>query len=138
MRPLPAISPAVLALAALSGGVAACAQAEGADPALAGRTQYLGVETRLLDRDLVQFRVALSGGAGRDGVDAYARCAAAQYAAIRDMGFAQHVRTRVAQDGGIWRGDAVYTLSAVVPPGERQLDAEVVLADCAARDIPTV
>lgn len=100
--------------------------------------EYRGIETVLLDDDLVNLRVAIAGGRGREDVDAYARCAAAQYALIRGYGFARHVRTNVAKSGGLWRGDAVYTISATLPRGIRTLDAEVVVRDCGSQGIPTV
>ena len=99
---------------------------------------YLGIETILLDGDLVNFRVAMAGARGTEDVDAYARCAAAQYSLIRGFGFARHVRTNVAQSGGTWRGDAVYTVSAALPRGLRTIDAEVTVRDCGAQGIPTV
>ncbi|WP_439137229.1 hypothetical protein [Roseicyclus sp.] len=100
--------------------------------------RYEGVETRLLDDDLVNFQVQLRGAATRDEVDAYARCAAAQYALIRGFGFARHVRTNVREQGGVWIGDAVYTISPALPRGLQTLDAEVVAAACAEQGIPTV
>jgi hypothetical protein len=68
----------------------------------------------------------------------YAACAAAQYALIRGYGFARHVRTAVTQEGSIWRGDAVYTISPALPRGVATIDAEVTVRDCGARGIPTV
>jgi hypothetical protein len=99
---------------------------------------YEGVETRLLEGDLVRFQVAMRGARGNEDVAAYTECAAAQYALIRDFGFARHLRTNVTQQGGLWRGDAVYTVSAQLPPGLRPIDAEVVVAQCAENGIPTV
>ncbi len=99
---------------------------------------YGGIETLLLDGDLVNFRVAMQGARDDADVDAYARCAAAQYALIRGFGFARHVRTNVAQDGRVWRGDAVYTISAALPRGSKTIDAEVTVRDCGAQGIPTV
>jgi hypothetical protein len=107
---------------------------QGAPP----RADYRGVETALLDEDLVNFRVAMTGARGRADVDAYARCAAAQYALIRGFGFARHVRTRIGQSGAVWYGDAVYVISPALPQGLRTLDAEVVVRDCGAQGIPTV
>jgi hypothetical protein len=100
--------------------------------------EYLGIETILLDGDLVDFRVAMKGARGPDDVTAYARCAAAQYALIRGYGFARHVRTNVDDKGGTWRADAVYTVSASLPKGLRTIDAEVTVRDCGAQGIPTV
>jgi hypothetical protein len=99
---------------------------------------YGGIETILLDGDLVSFRVEMTGAQGTADVEDYGRCAAAQYALIRGAGFARHVRTRVDETGGIWRGDAVYTISAALPLGLRTIDAEVAVRDCAARGIPTI
>ena len=102
------------------------------------RPDYLGIETILMDNDLVDFRVAMKGAKAKDDVAAYARCAAAQYALIRGYGFARHLRTNIAESGGVWRGDAVYTISAALPLGLRNIDAEVTVRDCAAQGIPTV
>ncbi|SLN42622.1 hypothetical protein ROJ8625_02086 [Roseivivax jejudonensis] len=99
---------------------------------------YEGVETRLLDGDLVQFNVAMRGA--RDGSDiaAYAECAAAQYALIRGYGFARHLRTNVDEEGGLWRADAVYTISPALPRGLKTIEAESAVAGCAENGIPTV
>ena len=97
-----------------------------------------GIETLLLDGDLVNFRVEMTGARGNQDVADYAACAAAQYALIRGFGFARHVRTNVDNQGGTWRGDAVYTVSAALPEGLRTIDAEVTVRDCGARGIPTV
>jgi hypothetical protein len=124
------------------GLAAGCAAPDAApDTGLDGtapRIDYKGVETRLLDDDLVNFRVRLSAATGRDDVDAYARCAAAQYALIRGFGFARHVRTNMQEQGGVWVADAVYTISPALPRGLQTLDAEVVAAACAEQGIPTV
>jgi hypothetical protein len=128
---------AVLGLALL---LAACAPAgEGGSGRAADRERvYLGIETRLLDGDLVDFLVAMKGAGDRAEVARYAECAAAQYALIRGYGFARHVRTNVSEEGGIWRADAVYTISSALPDGLRTLDAEVVVQNCTEQGIPTV
>jgi len=115
--------------------LAACAPQDGTalfEPA------YLGVETQLLDGDLVNFHVAMNGARDAQDVDRYAACAAAQYALIRGYGFARHVRTNVVKEGGVWHGDAVYTISPDLPRGMMTIDAEVVAADCAENGIPMV
>lgn len=99
---------------------------------------YGPVETRLLDGELVGFRVSMEGAREARDVEKYAECAAAQYALIRGYGFARHVRTLVEVSSGNWRADAVYTISAALPPGERTIDAEVTVADCGLSGIPTV
>ncbi len=117
--------------------VAGCAEPEVATQA-AFAPAYQGVQTDLLDGDLVRFRVAMTGARGDDDVTKYAECAAAQYTLIRGYGFARHVRTTVTKEAGIWRADAVYTISPALPRGSRTIDAEVTVADCGASHIPTV
>lgn len=99
---------------------------------------YNGIETRLLDGDLVNFVVEMQGARNSEDVEDYLRCAAAQYTLIRGYSFARHVRTTMDEEGGIWTADAVYTISAALPRGVRTLDAEVVVADCRELGIPTV
>jgi hypothetical protein len=126
-----------VAFAALS----ACAEGagQGEEPAKADfKPTYLGVQTILMQGDLVDFRVQMKGARNRDDVSDYARCAAAQYALIRGYGFARHLRTNIAESGGTWRADAVYTISASLPLGLRNIDAEVTVRDCASQGIPTV
>lgn len=118
--------------------LAACDTQTGSEEVTRFAPDYQGVETRLLDGDLVQFTVAMTGARDGTDVDAYAECAAAQYALIRGYGFARHLRTNVNQEGGVWRADAVYTISPSLPRGLRKLDAEVVVAHCAENGIPTV
>ena len=115
----------------------ACAQTEAVAKA-AFEPKYDGIETLLLDGDLVNFRVTMRGARDNEDVAAYARCAAAQYALIRGFGFARHLRTNVAETGGNWRGDAVYTISAALPRGSKTIDAEVAVSDCGEQGIPTV
>ncbi len=100
--------------------------------------EYQGVETRKLDSDLVSFLVRMKGARTKADVADYGKCAAAQYALIRGAGFARHVRTNVQEQGNIWIGDAVYTISDALPDGLQTIDAEVVVEDCAATGIPTV
>ncbi|ETA53029.2 hypothetical protein [Ponticoccus alexandrii] len=99
---------------------------------------YQGVETRLLDGDLVSFLVAMRGARDPQDVERYAECAAAQYAIIRGYGFARHLRTTVEEEAGLWRGDAVYTISAALPAGLKTIDAEVTALSCAENGIPMV
>ncbi|WP_430521666.1 hypothetical protein [Alloyangia pacifica] len=99
---------------------------------------YEGIETRLLDGDLVNFLVSMRGARGSEDVETYADCAAAQYALIRGYGFARHLRTNVSEEGGLWRGDAVYTISAALPRGLKTIDAEVVASACTENGIPMV
>ncbi len=121
----------------------ACAAPSGGDQTVSsadtgGAVKYLGVETQLLDGDLVNFKVSMQGAETADDVARYAECAAAEYTLIRGYGFARHVRTNVSEAGGIWNADAVYTISPALPDGIKKIDAEVVAADCAENGIPRV
>lgn len=123
-----------IALASLS----ACVHGSDASKDEVFAPKYLSIRTALLEGDLVNFRVAMTGARDNRDVEDYARCAAAQYALIRGTGFLRHVRTIVKKSDGAWRGDAVYVISADLPRGNLTIDAEVAVSDCAARAIPTV
>jgi len=117
--------------------LAACSQS-GSGQTAGFSPDYQGVDTSLLDGDLVRFKVLMTGARDKRDVEAYAECAAAQYTLIRGYGFARHLRTNVNEKGGVWAADAVYTISPSLPQGLRTLDAEVVVAACAENGIPTV
>jgi len=99
---------------------------------------YMGVETRLLEGDIVSFLVSMKGARGNEDVADYGKCAAAQYALIRGYGFARHVRTSVEQKGDLWHGDAGYVISESLPEGLRTIDAEIAVQECFENGIPTV
>jgi hypothetical protein len=103
-----------------------------------GQPVYEGIQTILLDTDLVSFSVAMQGAKDKADVEAYGRCAAAQYALDQGYGFARQVRTIVTKDGQTWYGDAVYLISASLPEGLRTIDAEVAVTECVELGIPTV
>lgn len=128
-----AVAPVALAFSGLAGCVDATQRDQRALP-----PAYMGIETRLLDGDLVNFRVAMRHADDARMLEDYAACAAAQYALIRGYGFARHVRTSLGQDGAIARADAVYLISPALPRGVSTIDAEAVVRDCGARGIPTV
>lgn len=125
---------------ALVGGLSGCEISTGqaVQKDIGFAPEYTSIETRLLDDDLVSFQVQMTGARTKADVADYAKCAAAQYALIRGFGFARHVRTKVEESDGIWRGDAVYTVSAALPQGLLTLDAEVVVDNCKDDGIPTV
>lgn len=125
---------------ALLGGLAGCEPLDTGEPVAQGpfEPQYLGVKTRLLDGDLVNFFVAMRGARNDADVAAYAECAAVQYALIRGYGFARHVRTQINEKNGLWSGDSVYTISAALPQGLKTIDAEVGVTDCIENAIPRV
>jgi len=125
-------------LACATGLVCAACQPEEFPEISVFRPDYLGVETRLLDPGLVNLVARMEGARDGEDLNDYARCAAAQYALIRGFGFARHVRTSVAERGGVWSADAVYTVSPALPRGVRTIDAEVVVDDCRNRGIPTI
>jgi hypothetical protein len=121
---------------ALASGLSACTETVQAQAPFV--PVYEGIDTRLLDGDLVSFDVRMRGARGPADVEHYAECAAAQYALIRGYGFARHLRTNVYEEGGLWRGDAVYTISAALPRGLKTIDAEVIVHNCIEDKIPMV
>ena len=118
--------------------LAACSMSEPDVARGPSAPSYDGIVTRLLDDDLVNFKVAVSGAASPSDASRYAECAAAQYTLIRGYFFARHLRTTVYEDAGVLKADAVYTISPDLPRGSRTIDAEVVVADCQQSGIPTV
>jgi hypothetical protein len=122
------------------GGLMACGEGQAARAPVTppSGAQYLGVETRLLDASTVSFLVRMDGARSRADVVAYARCAAAQYALIRGYSFAQHVRTNVTRRGAVLEADGGFVISADLPLGLRNMDAEVIVDDCREQGIPTV
>lgn len=121
----------------LVAGLSACAPAGGPGTLRGAAPQYLGITVAPLDAALFRFGLAMKGVRSADDVDDYGQCAAAGYALKNGFGFARHVETRINERGGIWRADAVYTISPTLPRGIRTIDAEVTVADCAERGIPT-
>jgi hypothetical protein len=130
----------ILMAPALVAGLSACAMQDEAVSREAGdlSPRYDGIQTTLLEGDLVNFHVEMQNARDPEALDDYAECAAAQYALIRGFGFARHVRTTIEIEGETWRGDAVYTVSPALPRGLKTIDAEVVVAACEENQIPTV
>lgn len=126
-----------ITLAFATASLAACGGGAAPNDAYFAPT-YLGLETQKLDENLVNFRVSMRGARSKADVADYAKCAAAQYALIRGFGFARHLRTNVLEEGGLWGGDAVYTISAALPRGTQTIDAEVTVQECVELGIPTV
>lgn len=129
-----------LGLAAFAGLTACTPQTDGsvARQDMVFDPSYKGVDTRLLEGDLVNFHVTMTGARDEKDVHRYAECAAAQYALIRGFGFARHVRTTTDKSNEIWSGDAVYVISAALPKGLKTIDAEVIVDNCEDNSIPTV
>lgn len=122
----------------LMAGAGACAPSLPATGGAAEAT-HLGAETAVLGAELVNVVVRMRDPDGPEAVEAYARCAAAGHALGQGFGFLRHVRTQIGTErGGTVTADAVYTMSATLPEGVRPIDAEVVVADCTGRGIPTV
>ena len=136
MNPRYLISSGVLALA---GTVSACGAANTARGDVdAPPAVYKGIKTEALDDDLVNVFVEIEGGRGPQDVEVDAECAVSRYVLDKDYGFARHLRTNVTEEGGLWRGDAVYTISPTLPRGLMTIDAEVVAEACAQNGIPMV
>lgn len=130
----------VLMVPALVAGLSACAVQESqvSRESSVITPTYDGIQTTLLEGDLVNFHVEMQNAGDPEALDDYAECAAAQYALIRGFGFARHVRTTIEIEGETWLGDAVYTVSPALPRGLKTIDAEVTVAACEENGIPTV
>jgi len=127
----------LLALVIAAG--AGCSPAFGtSEPQRASTPSYLGAQAELLDDTLLSVTLRMSGVTGAQDIAAYADCVASGVALQQGYSFARHVRTNLADEGGIWLADAVYTLSPALPKGLRTLDADVVAATCRENGIPLV
>jgi len=123
----------MFAMAVATSAFAGCA----AGPQAETGPQYDGYSSLIIDDGLVNFLVTMRGVEAREQITDYADCIAAGYALERGNGFARHVRTNVSKEAGIWRADAVYTISPTLPQGLRTIDTEVAVQNCAADAIPT-
>ena len=104
--------------------------------ALPPEAVYLGAEAEALDADLVRITAEMRGARDAGDVADYARCALSGYADVRGHAFARHLRTTVDETGGVWRADAVYTISPAIPEGVRTIDVEAQLGACEETGIP--
>jgi hypothetical protein len=99
---------------------------------------YRGAQSSVLDEDLVQVDVEMTGARTNADLSDYADCAVARFTLDRGYGFARHLRTNVKEKGGVWTADAVYTISPSLPRGLDPIDADVMVTSCAKNGIPTV
>ena len=122
----------------LTGSLAGLVGCVGAAPTDGDRAKgaFLAADVLPWKGDLIRVRVTTKLAAGAEGADEFARCVAAGYAVKNKAGFVRHVRTLTDKEGGIWRADAVYSVTAALPDGVQTIDAEVTVADCAERGIP--
>lgn len=118
-------------------GLAACAATVPDATPEALRATYLSADAVGWKDDLVRVRVSLKGADAADAAAGFARCIAAGYAVKNNAGFVRQVRTLTDKEGGIWRADAVYSVTAALPQGVQTIDAEVTVDECAERAIPT-
>ncbi len=117
--------------------MAGCAAERPLD-ALSSAPVYRWAETIRMSQDLVNVRVGVEAAGTGEAVAEYAACVASRYALDQGFAFARHVRTSVSEEGGLWQGDAVYTMSPDLPEGLRTIDAETKVAACGESGIPTV
>ena len=123
---------AISGLAAL--GLGGCSQGE---PVTAVPDGLHVAQVLRIDESLVNFLVETGDEELADLLDEYAECVAAGYTLKQGFGFARHIRTNRSNTGGIWRADAVYSITPALPRGSRTMDAEVIAQNCAELGIPT-
>lgn len=117
---------------ALAMAAAACGPMVPPDTRVYGRSDVLTI-----DGDVIGVLAEMRGIANEALVVDYSRCIAAGHALATGANFARHLRTTVTETGGVWTADALYTVSRAIPPGLARIDAEVTVADCAERGVPT-
>ena len=120
----------------LVAGLAACGEAEEQQTFFA--PDYQGATAESLDTDLAQVLVQMEGARGPGDVTDYAQCAVAAFAVSEGLGYARHLRTNIDEEAGVWRADAVYTVSPEQPRGLQTIDAKATVAECLELGIPTV
>lgn len=103
----------------------------------AARPVYLSANVTLMGGDLVQVKVVMKGAGAPEDLQDFARCTAAGFALKGGAGFVRQVRTIADKEGGIWRADAVYSVTSALPAGMQTIDADVTVQDCRDRGIPT-
>ena len=123
--------------AAQAGAAAASGVQAGAADEVRAEGRFLGGSAAELDAGLMQLNVAMRGGReARALAERYARCVAIGYGLRHGFAFARHVRTKLDFRSGIWRADAVYTMSRNVPAGMNLIDIQIEQQDCTNRGIP--
>ena len=76
--------------------------------------------------------------ADEQDVSGYADCLGVRNTLNENYSFAHSVRGLIDEESGVWGGDVVRTTFSHLSRGLRTIDAEMTVADCAARSIPTV
>jgi hypothetical protein len=136
----PGFPSAAVACAGLLAGIAGCTP-QGRAPATIGDGpapgDYLGASVTALDDDLIAVQAQMRRVRQAGDIDGYTACVAARHARDTGDGFLRHVRTNIDEKGGIWRADAVYTISPTLPRGRMTIDAQVTAAECAENGVPT-
>ena len=92
----------------------------------------------MLDRDLIAVAVTMGGARSEADLRDFADCAIAGYALDNGYEFARHLSTNVTGRAGVWRADAVYTISPERPAGDFVIDASEWADKCKRDGIPTV
>ncbi|GFE65805.1 hypothetical protein [Litoreibacter roseus] len=98
--------------------------------------QYSFLGASQIAADLVEIRIAVAPPVTREYINDYSSCVAADYALDLGGGYARHVRTNLLKEGGVWRADAIYTISVELPPGLKTIVAEDRVKECRDQAIP--
>jgi hypothetical protein len=95
-------------------------------------------EDEPIEDGLVRVRVDVKNAKQDAAVLSFANCTAARYAIDRGFAFARHIMSTLDYKFDLKSAEAVYLLSATLPPGSKKLDVEVVAINCAENGIPMV
>ena len=76
--------------------------------------------------------------ADKQDISGYGDRVGAHKTLIKNYSFAHCVRGLIDEESGVWGGDVVQTAFSQLSRGLGTIDAEMTVADCTARSIPTV
>lgn len=130
--------PRVVQLAVIA--LAGCAESlpSGGDPGAPFFPVYDPAEILVLDDDLIAVGATMGGARSEADLRDFADCVIAGYALNNGYEFARHLSTNVTGRAGVWRADAVYTISPERPAGDFVIDAADWADKCKRDGIPTV
>jgi hypothetical protein len=90
-----------------------------------------------LAENLVQVKLSMTTQTVENHITEMANCNLASYALQVGRRYARHLRTNAYEEDGLWRADAVYSLSDGRPRGQ-VIDAATLVVACSNNNIPMV
>lgn len=100
--------------------------------------EYVSASSELIEDGLVRVRVGVKNAKQDVAVLYFVNCAAACYEIDRGYAFARHITSTLDYKSDLKSAEEVYLVSATLPPGSKNLEAEVIAINCAENGIPMV